>query len=609
MDILRSIVLFLLFLTCSESNLHTFLRRCCGLRSAELEICLSQYNISQGSSLKSRTTLTVSPPLVQVSSRISSPYIEGSNALWAWSQRKDFFILRAERGENSSLLAFLRTILEIYGAAWIVEDAFMADFLRIPVFEEKARKSNSIRIKFSEELCLLGQYADLQEAFAERFCGSAENIGATGLTFSSRHVMKGGSSSSDLQRQRVEQALYQHIFARSCDLHRVIPMDSPGLCSPIFVPHSRTFACAPSFIVAGVPRAGTTSLFYTLLQHHNIQGPAFAGSGKEMHFWGSPFDPEKNHTDLDWERYIRAFPLRSLRSAADRMMYGEASPGYFYAARSCFLGILSFMPRMKFTVVFREPIGRALSEFRGRRQEQQLERFIDRRFHGSSPLTFSSLSNKVLETMAHCPRKDMVFSTLEPFGKLQASQSCYVNPFVANGRYSVFLDQNFQQVPPSQLIIMDSSQLMANGMERAIERLSNFLGLEPFKFKFDSVWNTAATRGIQQGGSAAQDREHLQPSSYSELPKFEACVLLYFFQPFNVELREQLRSGIGHVLDPIFWLEDHAYSDLHCAGVLSWAHSQEDDHKIKKGDFVATEVEAQGDLQTSSSPDMVLNTG
>ena len=40
-------------------------------------------------------------------------------------------------------------------------------------------------------------------------------------------------------------------------------------CVPVFVDHKYT--CLPHFIIAGVPKAGTTSLYKYLLQHPEVR--------------------------------------------------------------------------------------------------------------------------------------------------------------------------------------------------------------------------------------------------------------------------------------------------------------------------------------------------
>ena len=58
-------------------------------------------------------------------------------------------------------------------------------------------------------------------------------------------------------------------------------------CVPVFVNHK--YQCLPHFIIGGVPKAGTTSLYKYLMGHPEVV-PA---SDKELTFWGNFFSPKR----------------------------------------------------------------------------------------------------------------------------------------------------------------------------------------------------------------------------------------------------------------------------------------------------------------------------
>ena len=58
-------------------------------------------------------------------------------------------------------------------------------------------------------------------------------------------------------------------------------------CVPVFVDHKYT--CLPHFIIAGVPKAGTTSLYKYLMQHPEV----LPAKDKELTFWGNFFSPKR----------------------------------------------------------------------------------------------------------------------------------------------------------------------------------------------------------------------------------------------------------------------------------------------------------------------------
>ena len=102
-------------------------------------------------------------------------------------------------------------------------------------------------------------------------------------------------------------------------------------------------------IIAGVNKAGTTSLFVTLGQHPDI-APA---SVKETKYflptrWGQPLDPRAVY-ETYWD-HAGAAPVRL-----------EATPAYFSGGRALVAKVREVCGAPKIVVVLREPVGRLLS--------------------------------------------------------------------------------------------------------------------------------------------------------------------------------------------------------------------------------------------------------
>jgi hypothetical protein len=74
-------------------------------------------------------------------------------------------------------------------------------------------------------------------------------------------------------------------------------------CVPVFVDHK--YNCLPHFIIGGVPKAGTTSLYKYLMQHPDMV-PA---QDKEITFWGNFFTPKRRPgRDEVMSDYLTRFP-------------------------------------------------------------------------------------------------------------------------------------------------------------------------------------------------------------------------------------------------------------------------------------------------------------
>lgn len=124
-----------------------------------------------------------------------------------------------------------------------------------------------------------------------------------------------------------------------------VATDGEGSAPPS---HVRT---APYLLVAGVNKAGTTSLFVSLAAHPGV-APA---SVKETRYflparYGNPLAPPSVYDD-----YWVGAPPDSVRL--------EATPAYFYGGRKVAERIADMLPRSQVVLAFREPVSRAISFF------------------------------------------------------------------------------------------------------------------------------------------------------------------------------------------------------------------------------------------------------
>lgn len=104
----------------------------------------------------------------------------------------------------------------------------------------------------------------------------------------------------------------------------------------------------PDFIIIGVQKGGTTSLFKYLSQHPEVA----VSSHKELHYFDVNY--------LEGEAWYRSF----FPAAADRAgrLVGEASPYYIFHPLAA-QRIRKDLPRVKLIVLLRDPIARAYSHF------------------------------------------------------------------------------------------------------------------------------------------------------------------------------------------------------------------------------------------------------
>ena len=108
----------------------------------------------------------------------------------------------------------------------------------------------------------------------------------------------------------------------------------------------------PNLFVAGVPKAGTTSLFHYLALHPDV----FPSSRKEPGFF-HPFKIKDMDTNL--ESYKKFFAGHSGQRYAI-----EATPGYFYGGKETANAINKYSPDSKIIIVLRNPVERVFSFYK-----------------------------------------------------------------------------------------------------------------------------------------------------------------------------------------------------------------------------------------------------
>lgn len=106
----------------------------------------------------------------------------------------------------------------------------------------------------------------------------------------------------------------------------------------------------PNLVIAGVNKAGTTSLFSYLESHPDVSGSKV----KETCY----FLPLRYEEPIaEWSEYLSLFEPKN------QNIVMEATPGYFYGGRVLAAEIAKKLPDTKIIVVLREPGSRLLSFF------------------------------------------------------------------------------------------------------------------------------------------------------------------------------------------------------------------------------------------------------
>lgn len=128
--------------------------------------------------------------------------------------------------------------------------------------------------------------------------------------------------------------------------HKKISETHPHLVNKLKKGH----LSVPDFLIIGQPKCGTSSLYSYLTKHPQIL-PAIE---KEINFWNKNFNFDKG---IDW--YLAHFP--SIASEQN-LITGEATPNYLDSPQAAQLIFKNF-PYMKFIILLRNPIDRAISHY------------------------------------------------------------------------------------------------------------------------------------------------------------------------------------------------------------------------------------------------------
>ena len=114
----------------------------------------------------------------------------------------------------------------------------------------------------------------------------------------------------------------------------------------------------PNFLIVGVQKAGTTSIYNYLREHPQV----YMSSVKETNFLEKDWEnlpPEQQNKNgiVTLEKYSELFA-----GVKDEIAIGEASPNYLFHYESSAARIKKYVPNAKLIVVLRNPVERAYSD-------------------------------------------------------------------------------------------------------------------------------------------------------------------------------------------------------------------------------------------------------
>ncbi|WP_242900893.1 sulfotransferase domain-containing protein [Actinomadura terrae] len=254
----------------------------------------------------------------------------------------------------------------------------------------------------------------------------------------------------------------------------------------------------PDFLLIGAKRGGSTSMYYTLLEHPRVM-PLFPNARllpksnhtKGVHYFDSNYD--KGGT---W--YRSHFPASARRSGK---VVGEGSPYYLFhplAAERAGRDV----PEARILLVLRDPIERAFSHYRERRRQNAED--------------LASFEEALAAENDRLRGEEQRIVSEPGYLSYAHEQQSYR----AQGEYAPHLRRWMEHFPAEQVHVVAAEEFYADP-QKAVDGVARFLGLDPAPLPPSAVkvWNAAPS-------------QELSPHTRQELAEHYA--------PFNADLEKLL---------------------------------------------------------------------
>lgn len=247
----------------------------------------------------------------------------------------------------------------------------------------------------------------------------------------------------------------------------------------------------PNFIIIGVQKGGTSSLFNYLLQNPNI----LPGYKKEVKFFDG-----NHHKGLDWYRYN--FPLMT-QMEEPLVQTGEASPSYVFHPLVP-QRIKEALPNIKLVLLLRNPVARAYSHYQGNLRK------------GHEALSFEEAIEQE-QSRLEGEKEAIIADQQYPMYKY------LVYSYLARGRYIEQIRNWLKTFSLEQILLLRSEDLFNNPQE-VYTRVLAFLGLPDWKIDIFEIINVGRY-------------ETMKPQTEQKLREY--------FNPYNQELYEFVGRDFG----------------------------------------------------------------
>ena len=200
-----------------------------------------------------------------------------------------------------------------------------------------------------------------------------------------------------------------------------------------------------SFVIGGAQKCGTTALASFLGGNAGVRLP----DGKEAHV----FDLPDFNEDWSAEQVDNLYKGHFGGSFDGGQIFGDATPIYFFHP-ALVSRIARYNPKMKWVVLLRHPVERAVSQY-------HMER---RRGHERLPFWLAVVAER--------------FRLKGRWGDLSHGSPIRVHSYLARGDYACQLDVLYAHFPAEQVLLLRNDEL-SQSPDDVMRRVCRFLGVEP----------------------------------------------------------------------------------------------------------------------------------
>ncbi len=205
----------------------------------------------------------------------------------------------------------------------------------------------------------------------------------------------------------------------------------------------------PNFMCLGVQRSGTTTLYHLLKQHPEI----YVSPNKETKFF---------QYDELYEKGIDYYSSRYFKDAANQKAIGETDPCYIYFTKTAKRIHDNLGDKMKFIVIFRNPVNRAYSQY----WMEKAKRF--------ESLSFEKAIEQETER-------------LKSTDHLERSRFSYID----RGFYAKQVKEFLNYFPKENFLFLVYEEDFHENLGNTMNKVTDFLGVSRFNFKSDLRVNPA----------------------------------------------------------------------------------------------------------------------